>query len=122
MIRQTITTTGAAAAIFLPSFTFAAGTFEGGFDAVERARTSAGIADFGSLSDLILLILGAVATLMAVLALGALVWGGISYIISLGDEQKTAQAKRIVLYALIGLIVFGLSALLVNVMINLISA
>jgi uncharacterized membrane protein HdeD (DUF308 family) len=43
-------------------------------------------------------------SLVAVLGLITLVTGGIMYIISFGDENRTQRAKRIILYGVIGII------------------
>lgn len=45
----------------------------------------------------------------ALLALAALVWGGISYIISFGEDDKAKKAKNVIKYAIIGLVITGLS-------------
>lgn len=65
-------------------------------------------------------ILLGVAYLIPVLALAVVIAGGIYYIISLGDEKKTAKAKAIILYAIVGLIIIGLSVLIVNLIISVI--
>lgn len=38
-----------------------------------------------------------------------LVWGGINYVASSGDTQKTEKARKTVKYALLGILVIGLS-------------
>lgn len=43
-----------------------------------------------------------------------IVYGGVRYIISRGDEDAAEEAKATILYAVIGLIVIGLAAALVN--------
>lgn len=53
------------------------------------------------------------------LALLAIIYGGIKYIISLGDEKGTEQAKHIIFYAIIGLIIIALSAVIVNFVLGL---
>ena len=45
-----------------------------------------------------------------------MVWGALMYILSLGDEGKTERAKRIIIYAVIGVLVAGVSFLLVKVL------
>lgn len=47
-----------------------------------------------------------------------IVYGGVKYIISRGDEEGAADAKNTILYAVIGLIVIGLAAALVNFVIT----
>lgn len=63
-----------------------------------------------------------VLTLAAFVAAIMLVYGGVRYIISRGEEDEAATAKDIILYAIIGLIVIGLSAAIVNYVIGAISA
>lgn len=43
-----------------------------------------------------------------------LVFGGVQYITSRGDEDAAANAKNTILFAVLGLIVIGLSAAIVN--------
>lgn len=66
-------------------------------------------------------LIGAVRTIINILLMLAglvaaiyLIIGGISYITSRGDEDKAEEAKNTILYAVIGLIVIGLSAAIVN--------
>jgi len=68
-------------------------------------------------TQLIPAITGIVNALLALAALIAAIFvviGGVRYITSQGDEDAAAAAKNTVLYALIGLIVIALSAVLVN--------
>lgn len=53
----------------------------------------------------------AIAGLIAVLFL---IYGGVQYIISRGEEDAVEKAKGTILYAIVGLIVIGLSATIVN--------
>jgi len=43
------------------------------------------------------------------LAVTFLIWGGINYVASSGDAQKTEKAKKVVKYSLLGIFVIGLS-------------
>lgn len=43
-----------------------------------------------------------------------LIYGGVQYVLSRGDERAAEKAKSTILYAVIGLIVIGLSAAIVN--------
>lgn len=60
-------------------------------------------------------------SLIALLALAALIVGAIMYITSLGNDSRVALAKRIIFWALLGIIVAIFSALLVNITISLLS-
>lgn len=50
----------------------------------------------------------------AILAVAAIIWGAITLIISVGNDSKVGQAKKIITYAIIGLILTGLSFLIVR--------
>lgn len=115
-----VTTVALVPQLAFAQFAPPAGGFKGGFDAVEAARAAAGVKDFGTLGNFILAVLATVAALVAVLALVALVWGAVMYITSLGDESRIEKAKKIILYALLGLLVLGVAGIAVNVVINLI--
>lgn len=52
--------------------------------------------------------------LAGLVAAVVIVYGGVKYIISRGDEDGAADAKNTILFAVIGLIVIGLAAALVN--------
>jgi hypothetical protein len=95
-------------------------TLKDSFKLVEGWRPTLGVRGFSSLPEFILAVLAVIGTLVAVLALAALIYGAVVYITSLGDEGRTSQAKKIILYAIIGLIVLGAAGIIVNVAINLI--
>jgi hypothetical protein len=59
-------------------------------------------------------------SLGALLAVGAIVWAGIQYTKSLGDDEKLKKAKTTGVYALIGLILLLMSFGLVDIFINFI--
>ncbi|MCK5332354.1 hypothetical protein KAJ41_00625 [Candidatus Parcubacteria bacterium] len=50
-----------------------------------------------------------------VLSVIFLIWGGIYYIGSSGDSQKTETAKKIIKYAILGIIVIGASFAIISV-------
>lgn len=52
--------------------------------------------------------------LAAIVATIYLILGGVQYIISAGEEDRQEKAKNTILYAIIGLIVIGLSAVIAN--------
>lgn len=51
-------------------------------------------------------------------AAGFIIYGGVRYIISQGNDDDIEKAKRIIIYAVIGLLVIGLAAALVNFVIT----
>ena len=100
---------------------WAQGDFNTGFTIVDGIRETAGLKDYGrNLLQFILDALGIVGSLIAVVALAALLYGAFMYITSLGDETKTEKAKQIILYAIVGLIILGAAGIAVNVAINFI--
>lgn len=67
-----------------------------------------------SLADKIGVIISIGLTIAGVIAGAFFIIGGIKYITSAGDESQAAEAKRTLLYVMIGLIVIGLSLVTVN--------
>lgn len=59
-----------------------------------------------------------VLSISAVLALLALVVGGVMYIISFGNDQRTQSAKKIIISAIIGLVIIGLSFVVIEMIKN----
>lgn len=84
----------------------------------------AGLPMFFIKPDLALLLFGIYAVVNRLLALVGiaaaifLVYAGVKYIMSEGDEEETNQAKRQIIYAIIGLVVIGLSAVIVNIILG----
>lgn len=54
------------------------------------------------------------AGLAGALAILALVWGGIMYIVSLGDDSRVNKAKSIIMWAIIGIAVVILSYVILS--------
>ncbi len=77
--------------------------------------------DTASLLDTIQTIVNAFLVLVGIVAAIYLVLGGLRYIRSEGDEGEAEQAKNTILSAIIGIIVIGLSALIVNFAIDIVS-
>lgn len=55
-----------------------------------------------------------VLSIVAGVAVCALVWGGILMLSSQGSEEKLTQARQIVFYALLGLTLAGLTVAVIN--------
>jgi|SRR5690348_11847158 hypothetical protein len=53
-------------------------------------------------------------SLVGIVAVIFIVYGGLLYITSQGDEKKAEAGKRVVIFAVIGLIIIGISAVVVN--------
>ena len=70
------------------------------------------------LPRLILGVINWTLALVAVLVLAFLVYGGFLYITSRGDETQIGTAKQVIINAVIGIIVIGVAAALVNFVID----
>ncbi len=57
-------------------------------------------------------------TLVGVLALAFIVYAGFLYITSRGDEGQVEKAKNIIVNAVIGIVIIGIAAVLVNFVID----
>lgn len=71
----------------------------------------------GSNADLggaIINVLNGVLGVLAAVAVVVIVIGGINYMTSAGDAAKVKKAKDTILYAVIGLVICGLAAIIVN--------
>lgn len=62
-----------------------------------------------SLGGIFARVINAILAGVAVFALGAIVFAGFTYVTSLGDEGKVTKAKKIIFYAIIGLVLTILS-------------
>lgn len=66
-------------------------------------------------TDWILGFVGMIAVLM-------IIWGGINYLTSAGDEDKARTGKKTLTYAIIGLVIAGIAYALVNVIVTTVLA
>jgi len=91
--------------------------FGDGFTSVDDIRNASGIAD-RDFPEFIKSVVNLVLGLVAIVAAAVLIYGGFLYITDLGEGDRAKKAKKLILYALIGLVVIGVSAIVVNVVIN----
>ena len=68
----------------------------------------------GDLISAVITIVNIFLILAGLVAAIFLIVGGVQYIISRGDEDATEKAKNTILYAIVGLVVIGLAAAIVN--------
>ena len=74
-----------------------------------------------TLSDLITKILRVLLSIVGLVAVVFLVWGGFKYMSSQGDEEKTGDAKKTIVNALIGVVIVILAYALVVIVYNVVS-
>ncbi|MEX1111980.1 MAG: pilin [Candidatus Andersenbacteria bacterium] len=91
--------------------------FQSGLD--DAAKVDATLAKLAGEKDIEITLLTRIIDwllgISAVLALLALIVGGVMYIISFGDEKRTGTAKKIILTAIIGLVIVGTSFLIIEI-------
>ncbi len=112
-----------AAALLLPAAAFGQPVegvgLEKGFNKVEDIANISNIETYDKgISEFILRILTILTAFLAVVAVAAIVYGGFVYITSAGSDERAQTGKKIILYAVIGLLIVGVAALMVNVIIN----
>lgn len=55
----------------------------------------------------------------AVIAIIAIVWAGIQMILATGEDEKIKKSRKIIMFALIGLVITGLAYAVVDIIANL---
>ena len=55
---------------------------------------------------------------VGMIAVLMLIWGGVNYLTSAGDEEKAKTGKKTVSYAIIGLVVAGIAYAIVDVIVT----
>lgn len=93
-------------------------TFSGGLDAVKNLADTNKLSPAKSTKEILQTITKWLLSLIGTIAVISLLYGGYLYITSQGDEGSVEKAKHIILYSIIGIIVIGLSAIIVNVVIT----
>lgn len=84
---------------------------------IEHAEAIGGVSG-DDIEDIILEILLAVLLFMALAAVVVIVIAGITLVVSVGDEQAKEKAKKIIIYALAGLIIIAIAAGIVTIFIE----
>jgi len=72
----------------------------------------------GGLIPIVIQVINILLSLAGLVAVIYLIYGGFRYITSRGDEDEAAEAKNVIIYAIIGLIVIGISAVIVRFIIG----
>ena len=107
-----ITTMAFSVGLIAPISVSAAGELNEGATAAHNADTPTSLTKvIGDITNVALFIIGAVSVLM-------LIYGGIRYTISGGDEKAITSAKNTILYAVIGIVVAVAAYAIVNFVIT----
>ncbi|MCH8748596.1 hypothetical protein IH781_02495 [Patescibacteria group bacterium] len=89
-------------------------TLTGGLGQVKRTLGGKGAITNKSLFEIAINGINFGLSLVAVIALLTIVGGAIYYLISLGNDEKMQRAKKIVLYAILGVMVAGISFVIIE--------
>lgn len=90
----------------------------------EEVKAAAGCSNASagtSLETVVQNIINVIVGLLGIVCVAVIIFGGVQYMTSTGDSGKTAKAKNTILYAVIGLIICALAAIITNFTINLIN-
>lgn len=94
-----------------------ANAFNEGLSEAKKAAENGGLSTVSindAISEGIKFFLGFV----AIIAVAAIIYGGFLYITDAGSEKRAETGKKVIIYAIIGLIVIGAAALVTNVVIS----
>lgn len=86
----------------------------GAGDTTREIRAPSGIPNNIDLSTLLEFFVGLLFVGGVVLSLGALIWGGIQYTKSRGDEEMVQRARMTIIYAIVGLIIIAFAFVVVQ--------
>lgn len=87
---------------------------------IQAAHAQSVIGDAPSVLELIMRVLQFLLTISSVLALVAIVFSGILYMLSGGDTNRVMLAKKALVGSIIGLVVVLISLVLVTTVINIV--
>ena len=118
-IRKLIAAAAAVSLLAAPGLALAQGFPDStakttGFDISKFKNQFEGIEKTATLVGSIINIVNALLVLAAIAAIVFIIIGGVRYVTAQGDEDAVEQAKNTVIYAIIGIIVILLAAVIVN--------
>lgn len=71
-----------------------------------------------TISQIITQIISWLLGFVAIIAILALIWGGVRYLTAAGDDSQVEEAKNIITQAVIGLVIAGISYAIVKVVVE----
>ncbi|HOU75801.1 MAG TPA: pilin [Candidatus Dojkabacteria bacterium] len=74
--------------------------------------------DAASLDEVIRRFLNVASAVAALIAVVILIYGGIQYMISSGDSNKTEKAQNTIIYAIVGLVITAIAWLVIGFILN----
>lgn len=89
---------------------------------IQTAQAQSVIGDAPSVLELIMRVLQFLLTISSILALVAIVFSGILYMLSGGDSNRVMLAKKALIGSIIGLVIVLISLVIVTTVINIIGS
>lgn len=89
-----------------------------GLQAGEKAASEGNLPATGNAVAVITTVINFILGLIGVVAVLFLIIAGAMYITAFGDENKASKAKRMILYVVMGLIIIVISAIIVNLVLD----
>lgn len=80
----------------------------------EELRVAAGCGTKGTVPDVLIVVVNVVISLMGIVAVAVIMYGGFLLLTSTGDAAKVAKGRRVIIYAVVGLAVAILAYVIVN--------
>ena len=116
-IRKIITAAAAVSLLAVPFYAFALADSDAentGFEIDAIKNSFQGIETTAGLITTVINIINALLVLAAIAAIVFMIIGGVRYVTAQGDEDAVEQAKNTVIYAIIGIIIILLAAVIIN--------
>ena len=85
---------------------------------ISKGVSGTGLTDDTDLKDIVKKVVNTILYVVGILSVVMMIFGGIQYTTSAGDQAKVTKAKNTILYGLVGLVVSLLAVAIVNFVIN----
>ena len=80
----------------------------------------AGLQNSTDLTEILMRITNYILGFITIIAVLMLIWGGIQYLTAAGDEAAVDSGKKTITYAIIGLVIVGLSYAIMAIVVNVV--
>jgi len=106
----------------IPLLSLALMAYPGAAQAIATVPPVSGLPSGADPVAIILEVIVAILEIIAIIAVIVIIIAGIMYIFSLGDEDSSRRARNTIVYTVVGLIIIGLSIVIVNFVLGAINA
>ncbi len=84
----------------------------------DELKEAAGCNTEGTVTDVFQVVVNVIISVMGIAAVGVIMYGGFLLMTSTGDAAKVAKGRRVIIYAIVGLVVAILAYVIVNFVSN----